>query len=70
MAHELGEISPQGPDHQMEMIVHQHVGMELDLIDPKRGLELGEKRLAVGVITVDRLAFVAAAGEVIDPPAS
>ena len=64
MAHELGEIGPLGSDQQMEMIVHQHVGMELDLINAQGILELGQKHLTVGVVAVDRFALIATAGDV------
>jgi hypothetical protein len=66
MAHKLGEIAPQCPHHQMKMIVHQHVGMKLDLVDGKRTFQLAQKGLPIRVIAVDRFAFVAAAGDVIE----
>jgi len=65
MAHELGEIAPPCPHHQMEMIVHQHVDMKLDLVDGEGTLQPVQKGLPIGVIAEDRFAFVAPASDVI-----
>ena len=40
MPHELREISPWGFHHQMKMVVHQHVAMNLDPVNLAGTVEL------------------------------
>ena len=65
MTHELLEI-PQGRLHQqVEVIVHQDVGQNLGPVDIRRSVQEIEKGRAVGIGGKDRLAGIAATGDVV-----
>src|SRR5882724_11233700 len=65
MAHELGKIGPRSFNDQMKMVPHQYVGVQNRLVNPQRASEPFQEDLAMPVVSVDRPAVVAAAGDVI-----
>jgi hypothetical protein len=50
----------------MKMVGHQDIAVELNAVDVERLVQKLKKAAAVGVIPVDVLFFVAAAGNVIN----
>ena len=67
MAHELRQIALRRRYDQMKMIAHEHVGMNINLINLQRILKLLNKSRAVRVVSVDRSPLVTAARDMIIP---
>jgi len=66
VAHQQGEIGLPGVEHEVVMVVHQAIGQGLGIEARQRLRDDFKKRVAVLIIDKDRLAPVAARGDVID----
>jgi hypothetical protein len=63
--HEFGQVGPWSLRHEMEVIVHQDIAMQLHLVDPQRAPQPFEKGMPVVVIPEDFPPVIAAAGDVV-----
>jgi hypothetical protein len=66
MTHELGEVALGGTNQQMKVIAHEHVAMTIDLVIGERASEFFQEKRSVAVVTKDRPAIVASAGDVVE----
>jgi hypothetical protein len=66
VAHEFSEIGLSSLNQEMEVIRHQDVRIQGDLIGLSRRLEQREELMSVLLIDEDALSFIAPAGDVVD----
>jgi hypothetical protein len=65
MPHELGEIRPERLDKQMEVVGHQHVAKEPDIMYLEGSIQQLKEREPVSIIFIDRASLVSPAGNMI-----
>jgi hypothetical protein len=65
MTHKLGKIAVRRGQQQMEMVGHQNVGKDRDVVDPRRQSQFFQKDLAIAPAPKNSPPFISPAGHMI-----